>query len=115
MNDIENTASLERRAQALGEAAKEKAQEFKTGAELKAAEIKTVATEKAAEIKTAATEKAQEIKTVATEKACEIKDKAGELHEAGEEYIKENPTKSVLIAAGIGFVLGALICCSAKD
>ncbi len=95
--------NLERRAQALGEVAKEKAQEFKTTAEIKAKEISV-----------AAQEKAQEFKTVATEKAEDIKVKACNIHETGEEYIKENPTKAVLIAAGIGFVLGALIC-SAKD
>lgn len=35
--------------------------------------------------------------------------KAKDLHQAGEEYVKANPTGSVLGALGIGFVLGLLI------
>lgn len=35
--------------------------------------------------------------------------KAKDLREAGEEYVKANPTTSVLGALGVGFVLGLLI------
>lgn len=35
--------------------------------------------------------------------------KAKDLHEAGTEYVKANPTGSVLGALGLGFVLGLLI------
>ncbi len=35
--------------------------------------------------------------------------KAKDLHQAGEEYVKTNPTGSVLGALGVGFVLGLLI------
>lgn len=36
-------------------------------------------------------------------------DKAKELHKAGEAYVKENPTGSVLGALGVGVILGLLI------
>lgn len=35
--------------------------------------------------------------------------KAKDLHQAGEEYVKANPTGTVLGALGVGFVLGLLI------
>ena len=35
--------------------------------------------------------------------------KAKDLHKAGEEYVKENPTSSVLYAVGVGLLLGILI------
>lgn len=35
-------------------------------------------------------------------------DKAKELHKAGEAYVKENPTGTILGALGVGFVLGLL-------
>lgn len=35
--------------------------------------------------------------------------KAKDLHEAGEEYVKANPTASVLGALGVGIILGLLL------
>lgn len=35
--------------------------------------------------------------------------KAKDIHKAGEDYVKENPTSSVLYALGVGLVLGLLI------
>lgn len=35
--------------------------------------------------------------------------KAKDLHQAGEEYVKENPTTSVLGALGVGIILGLLL------
>lgn len=35
--------------------------------------------------------------------------KAKDLHKAGEEYVKANPTSSVLCALGVGVVLGMLL------
>lgn len=36
-------------------------------------------------------------------------DKAKELHRAGEAYVKENPTGTVLGALGVGVILGLLL------
>ena len=38
-----------------------------------------------------------------------IRDKAKHLHEASEEYVKEKPTQSMLIAMGVGLLIGLLI------
>lgn len=35
--------------------------------------------------------------------------KAKDIHEAGKEYVKQNPTTSVLGALGVGLILGLLI------
>ncbi len=34
--------------------------------------------------------------------------KARDVHKAGEEYVKENPTTSILTALGVGILLGVL-------
>jgi ElaB/YqjD/DUF883 family membrane-anchored ribosome-binding protein len=39
----------------------------------------------------------------------EIKEQLDRLHAEAEQYIRDNPTKSVLAAAGVGFVLGLLM------
>ncbi|MGK0190617.1 MAG: ElaB/YqjD/DUF883 family membrane-anchored ribosome-binding protein [Verrucomicrobiales bacterium] len=39
----------------------------------------------------------------------EIKEQLDGLHREAEKYIRDNPTKSVLSAAGVGFVLGLLM------
>jgi ElaB/YqjD/DUF883 family membrane-anchored ribosome-binding protein len=60
----------------------------------------------ATEIRGAAAEVAREIKERAGVLAGEWKEKAKHLHKEVEEYVREHPTKSVLVAVGIGFVLG---------
>ena len=57
----------------------------------------------------AATEQASTICDYAQEKGEVIRDKAKKFHEAGEEYVKEKPTQSVLIAMGVGLLIGLLI------
>ena len=56
--------------------------------------------------------KVNQISTIcdyAQEKGEVIRDKAKKFHEAGEEYVKEKPTQSVLIAMGVGLLIGLLI------
>ena len=53
--------------------------------------------------------KVNQIRKAATEQASTICDYAQEFHEAGEEYVKEKPTQSVLIAMGVGLLIGLLI------
>ena len=61
------------------------------------------------QIRKAATEQASTICDYAQEKGEVIRDKAKKFHEAGEEYVKEKPTQSVLIAMGVGLLIGLLI------
>lgn len=71
-------------------------------------------------LKADAVEKAQNFRSYAGEKAAAIKQEAGakikqgaekakEFHVTAEDYIKENPTKSVLGAVGIGVIIGLIL------
>ncbi|NNE93123.1 MAG: DUF883 family protein [Verrucomicrobiales bacterium] len=96
------------------------AEELKTAAAQKAEELKAVAQEKGSQIKDAAVEKTQHFRDVATEKAEHLRGAAeqhlgdakirvDELREEGEKYVRENPAKSVLIALGLGFIIGRIL------
>jgi len=96
------------------------AEELRTAATQKASEIKSVAQEKAAQLKGAAVEKGQQYRDVATERAehfrgaaeerlGDAKVRVDEIREEGERYVRENPAKSVLIALGLGFIIGRII------
>ncbi len=71
-------------------------------------------------VKASAVEKAQNFRSYAGEKAAAIKQEAGvklkqgaekakELHVSAEDYIKENPTKAVLGAVGVGVIIGLIL------
>lgn len=111
--------SISKAANDLRVAAGEKAREFVHTAEAKAADLKDralesaqqfrdIATEKAATLKASATERAQQFKDSATEQWQETREKAHELHVTAEDYIRQNPTKCVLSALGIGLLIGLL-------
>lgn len=63
----------------------------------------------AAEMRDAAAEVARELKERAGSIAGEWKDKASEIHKEVEAYVRENPTKSVLAALGVGFIIGLVL------
>lgn len=75
----------------------------------KVGQIRKVAGVQAAQIRAYATEKASIVRQRASEGWDDTCDKAKEFHKSGEEYVKAHPTKSVLIALGVGVVLGALL------
>jgi len=89
-------------------AAGEKAREFVQTAESKAAALKEKAVEKAENFKAAATDKAQHLKETASAQWNDTRVKAKEYHGTAEDYIRENPTKSVLVALGAGFLIGLI-------
>ena len=71
-------------------------------------------------VKADAVEKAKKFRSYAGEKASAFKEEAGvkikqgavkakEFHSTAEDYIKENPTKSVLGAVGIGVIIGLIL------
>ena len=72
-------------------------------------QARAFAAAKVNQIRKAATEQASTICDYAQEKGEVIRDKAKKFHEAGEEYVKEKPTQSVLIAMGVGLLIGLLI------
>ncbi len=93
----------------LKQAATEKAGELKEAATAKATEFKETATAKAQEFKETATAKAGEIREKASVKWTEAREKTRTFQEDSEEYIRANPTKSVLSALAAGFVLGLIL------
>ena len=113
------TPSISQAANDLRTAAGEKAREFVHTAESKASELKEravesaqhfreTATEKASAFKSAATEKAQHLKESATEQWQDTRVKAKELQVTAEDYIRQNPTKCVVSALGLGFLIGLI-------
>lgn len=72
-------------------------------------QARAFAAAKVNQIRKAATEQAGNICDYAQEKGVVIRDKAKQFHEAGEEYVKEKPTQSVLMAMGVGLLIGLLI------
>ena len=104
-----STPSVSEAASDLRTAAGEKAKEFMHGAEAKANKFREVATEKATAFKEAASKQADQFKVAATEQWDNTRVKAKELHVSAEEYIRENPTKCVLGALGVGFLAGLIM------
>jgi ElaB/YqjD/DUF883 family membrane-anchored ribosome-binding protein len=84
------------------------AQTLKATATEKADHFKAVATEKADHYKAVATEKVQHAKETAQHQWEETRVKAKEIHVTAEDYIRQNPTKAVLGALGIGFLIGLI-------
>ena len=105
------------------------AQDFKSAASAKVDELRQTYGAKVDDLKAAATAKANDLRDAATAKAGEYRDaataKAEELRgqaeaawgdakvrkpapyqEDGEAYVRENPTRALLIALGAGFLLG---------
>lgn len=84
------------------------AQSLKVTATERADHYKAVATEKADHYKAVATEKVQHAKETAQHQWEETRVKAKEIHVTAEDYIRQNPTKAVLGALGIGFLIGLI-------
>jgi ElaB/YqjD/DUF883 family membrane-anchored ribosome-binding protein len=114
------TPSISQAANDLRAAAGEKARELVNSAEAKAAALKEkavesaqqfreTAAEKASTFKTAAAEKAQYFKETATDQWQDTRVKAKELHVTAEDYIRQNPTKCVISALGLGFLVGLIV------
>jgi ElaB/YqjD/DUF883 family membrane-anchored ribosome-binding protein len=112
--------SISQAAHDLRAAAEEKAREFVHTAESKAAALKDKALESAHHFRDAASEKATALKSAAADKAQHLKDcaneqwqdtrvKAKELQVTAEDYIRQNPTKCVLSALALGFLVGLIV------
>lgn len=92
----------------LKDRAVETAQALKANATEKAEHYKAVATEKADHYKTVATEKAHQAKESAQQQWDETSVKAKEIQVTAEDYIRQNPTKAILGALGVGFLVGLI-------
>lgn len=108
-NTANNAEQVRQAADDLRGAVSDKNQQFKQNAVDKAQQFREFAGTKATDIKENAKVKAQQIKQVAGEQVQTGKVRAQEIHTETEEYIRENPTKAVLTALGIGFLVGLII------
>lgn len=69
---------------------------------------KTHARQAAEDIRTAATQMAGEYRGKAEQAWGDAQDRVRTFQEDGEQYVRENPSKAVFTALGIGFVLGMI-------
>lgn len=95
-------------ADELRAAATDKAQQIRAAASDHAKDARTQAETTAERLKTAALDGKQRFSQFADDKMNVTKDRARHYHEESEQYIRENPSKAILTALGVGFVLGAL-------
>jgi ElaB/YqjD/DUF883 family membrane-anchored ribosome-binding protein len=85
------------------------ADDFKTAASAKADEIRKAAEKKADELRSAAEARAHEFRGAAETAWSDASSKAKFWQSEGEAYIRENPTRAILMALGVGFLLGLFL------
>ena len=83
--------------------------DIKEAISAKAEDIRQAAAQKTNELREAAQGKAQEFGAAAESAWADAKSQAKTWQTKGEAYTRDNPTKAVLIALGVGFVLGLLV------
>jgi ElaB/YqjD/DUF883 family membrane-anchored ribosome-binding protein len=98
----------EEAANSAKEHVKSAADDFKAAASAKADEIRRAAEQKAEELRHAAEVKAREFRGVAENAWSDAQSKAKTWQAGSETYIRENPTRAILIALGLGFLLGLM-------
>ena len=89
-------------------AAQNKFESSKTHVRQAAEDLKSAAGVVADEWKSVAGAKAGEYREKAEQAWDDARERARTLQEDGEQYVRENPTKAVFTALGIGFVLGLI-------
>ncbi|MEP6699417.1 MAG: hypothetical protein ABJB09_06770 [Verrucomicrobiota bacterium] len=80
----------------------------KTHVRKAADDLKSAAGSMAGDLKSAAGAMADEYRGKAEEAWSDARDRVRTFQEDSEQYVRENPTKAVVTALGIGFVLGLI-------
>jgi ElaB/YqjD/DUF883 family membrane-anchored ribosome-binding protein len=88
--------------------AENKFESSKTHVRKAADDLKSAAGAMAGDLKSAAGAMAGEYRDKAEQAWDDARERARTLQEDGEQYVRENPTKAVFTALGIGFVLGLI-------
>jgi ElaB/YqjD/DUF883 family membrane-anchored ribosome-binding protein len=88
--------------------ATDKFESGKTHARQAAEELRGAAEAKARELRATAEAKAQEYREKAEHAFEDARARARTLREDGEQYVRENPLRTVFTALGVGFVLGLI-------
>lgn len=104
----EGFSPAQQAAAELRVAAQERGAELKQAAAEKTAAIQETATDKIRAIKDTAADQAIQLRDAASERLIEGKVRAQELHTSFEDYVRANPTRSVLTAVGVGFIIGLI-------
>ena len=89
-------------------AAENKFESSKTHVRKAADDLKSAAGVMAGDLKSAAGAMAGEYRDKAEQVWDDARERARTLQEDGEQFVRENPTKAVFTALGIGFVLGLI-------
>jgi ElaB/YqjD/DUF883 family membrane-anchored ribosome-binding protein len=83
--------------------------DLKEAASAKVEDIRQAAGQKVDELRGAAQGKAQELRGVAESTWSDASSQVKSWQAEGEAYVRKNPTKAVLIALGVGLLLGLLL------
>lgn len=83
--------------------------DLKEAASAKVENIRQAAGKKADELRGAAQDKAQELRGAAQSAWSDTKSQAKSWQAAGEDYVRDNPIKAVLVVLGVGVLLGLLL------
>lgn len=97
-------SSVAQAAQDLRSAAEGKIREFAG----QAAAVREKALESAAHLRDITSEKAAHLRDTAQEQWDDTRERAREWHSQAEDYVREHPTKCVLGALGVGFLIGLI-------
>lgn len=101
--------SVSNQASTLKERAIESAQHFREVATEKVGQLKATAAEKAGEIKQSASDRAHRLQESAAEQWRDTRVLTKEFHVTAEDYIRQNPTKCVVGALGLGVLIGLIV------
>ncbi|MEI7957197.1 MAG: hypothetical protein WCJ66_18695 [Verrucomicrobiota bacterium] len=96
-------------ASTLKDRAIESAQHFREVATEKVGQIKASAVEKADDFKQSAADRAQRLQESAAEQWRDTRVLTKEFHITAEDYIRQNPTKCVVGALGLGVLIGLMV------
>ncbi|MES2573078.1 MAG: hypothetical protein V4710_23850 [Verrucomicrobiota bacterium] len=105
----ENVESSKQHLKEAGEALRANLETSKGHVKQAADDLRSAAEAKAHEIRARAELTAQELKGRAEHVYSDARERVQTFQDDGEEYIRQNPTKSVLTALAAGFVLGLII------
>lgn len=85
------------------------AEELRAAAGAKAQQLKDVAEQKAEHFRDVATERTEQFRGYAEQSWQDARDRAYDWKSEGEKFVRDNPTKAVLYAMGVGFVVGLIL------
>ena len=101
--------SISTQASTMRDRAVESAQHFRDAASEKAAALRKAASDKAETFRASASEHAHRFQETASEQWANTCERSKDLHITAEDYIRQNPTKCVLGALGLGVLIGLMI------